>query len=181
MVQWRSMADPLYQPFDMPQHSMVEQVRWFNWRNNDPSRRLYTVENEERQVIGSLTLREIDGRHSARLGITLGADYVSQGYGTDALRVFLDYYFDKMGFDRLVLDVAGTNLRASAATWRWLSPDRPALSPRRPQKLPSDRSRAALPAPAAPFSRRGGRSGSPVLRHGHNPRRVAGRLELTSY
>jgi len=112
MVHWRPMADPLYEPFDMPQHSMAEQVRWFNWRNNDPSRRLYTVENEHRQVIGSLTLREIDGRHSARLGITLGADYVSRGYGTEALRVFMDYYFDKMGFDQLVLDVSGTNLRA---------------------------------------------------------------------
>jgi RimJ/RimL family protein N-acetyltransferase len=112
MARWRSMADPLYQPFDIPQHSVAEHVRWFNWRNNDPSRRLYTVENEKHEVIGSLTLREIDGRRSARLGITLGADYVSQGYGTEALRAFLDYYFDKMGFDQIVLDVAGTNLRA---------------------------------------------------------------------
>jgi len=112
MAQWRPMVDPLYQPFDMPQHSMAENVRWFNWRSNDPSRRLYTIENERHQVIGSLTLREIDGRYSSRLGITLGADYVSQGYGSEALRVFLDYYFDKMGFERMVLDVSGTNLRA---------------------------------------------------------------------
>lgn len=112
MAQWRPMVDPLYQPFDMPQHSLAESVRWFNWRNNDPSRRLYTVENEQHQVIGSVTLREIDGRHSARLGITLGADYVSQGYGTEALRVFLAYYFDKLSLDQIVLDVAGTNLRA---------------------------------------------------------------------
>ena len=112
MAQWRLMADPLYQPFDMPQHGVAESVRWFNWRNNDPSRRLYTIESEKHEVIGSLTLREIDGRQSARLGITLGADYVSKGYGTEALRVFLDYYFDKMGFEQMVLDVAGTNLRA---------------------------------------------------------------------
>ena len=112
MAQWRPMADPLYQPFDMPQHSVAENVRWFNWRNNDPFRRLYTIENERHEVIGSLTLREIDGRRSARLGITLGADYVSQGYGTEALQVFLDYYFEKLGFEQIVLDVAGTNLRA---------------------------------------------------------------------
>ena len=112
MAQWRPMADPLYQPFDMPQHGVAESVRWFNWRNNDPSRRLYTIESEKHEVIGSLTLREIDGRQSARLGITLGADYVSKGYGTEALRVFLDFYFDKMGFEQMVLDVSGTNLRA---------------------------------------------------------------------
>ena len=112
MAQWRPMADPLYQPFDLPEQSVAEHVRWFNWRNNDPTRRLYVVQDEKRQVIGSLTLREIDGRHSSRLGITLGADYVSQGYGTEALRLFLDFYFDKLGFERMILDVSGTNLRA---------------------------------------------------------------------
>jgi RimJ/RimL family protein N-acetyltransferase len=112
MAQWRPMADPLYQPFDLPEQSVAEHMRWFNWRSNDPTRRLYAVENVHRQVIGSLTLREIDGRRSSRLGITLGADYVSQGYGTEALRLFLDHYFGKMDFERMVLDVAGTNLRA---------------------------------------------------------------------
>ena len=112
MAEWRPIADPLYQPFDLPQQSVTDHVRWFTWRSNDPSRRLYAVENEQQQVIGSLTLREIDGRRSARLGITLGADFVSHGYGTEALRLFIDYYFGVMGFERMVLDVSGTNLRA---------------------------------------------------------------------
>jgi RimJ/RimL family protein N-acetyltransferase len=112
MAQWRPAVDPLYQPFDFPRRSKAEHVRWFEWRNRDASRRLYTIENEEHKVIGSLTLREIDGQWSARLGITLGADFVSQGYGTEALRLFLDYYFGTMGFTQMVLDVAATNLRA---------------------------------------------------------------------
>jgi RimJ/RimL family protein N-acetyltransferase len=112
MSEWRPFADPLYQPFDFPRRSKVEHVEWFNWRNKEPDRRLYTIENEERQVIGSLTLRGIVGRQSARLGITIGADYVSQGYGSEALRVYLDHYFETMGFARMVLDVAATNLRA---------------------------------------------------------------------
>ena len=112
MIHWRRFADPLYQPFDLPRQSRSEHVRWFEWRSKDPSRRLFAIENEERQVIGSLTLREIDGLDSARLGITIGADYVSQGYGTEALELFLDHYFGEMGFSRIVLDVAATNLRA---------------------------------------------------------------------
>jgi RimJ/RimL family protein N-acetyltransferase len=112
MMQWRRFADPLYQPFDFPQQSRTEHVRWFEWRSRDPSRRLFAIENEERQVIGSLTLREINGLNSARLGITIGADFVSQGYGTEALELFLDHYFGEMGFRRIVLDVAATNLRA---------------------------------------------------------------------
>jgi len=112
MAKWRPIVDPLYQPYDLPQQSLSEHLRWFTWRSADPSRRMYAIEDEQKAVIGSLTLRELDGQHSARLGITLGADYVSQGYGTEALKLFLDYYFDTMGFQQMVLDVAGPNLRA---------------------------------------------------------------------
>ena len=115
MIQWRPFADPLYRPFDFPRQSRTEHRRWFEWRRRDPSRRLYTIVNENRQVIGSLTLREIDGRRSARLGITIGADFVSQGYGTEAMQIFLDHYFGEMGFKMMVLDVAATNLRAVRA------------------------------------------------------------------
>ncbi|MDD3828378.1 MAG: GNAT family N-acetyltransferase [Anaerolineae bacterium] len=112
MMEWRPFADPLYQAFDFPRRNKAETVRWFEWRSRDPSRRLYTVEDEARRVIGSLTLREINGTQSARLGITLGADFVSQGYGKEALALFLGYYFETMGFEEMVLDVAATNLRA---------------------------------------------------------------------
>ena len=112
MIAWRPFADPLYQPFDFPRRSRGDHVQWFNWRDQDASRRLYAVTNEERQVIASLTLREIDGKRSARLGITVGADYVSKGYGTEALELFLDHFFGSMGFARMILDVAATNLRA---------------------------------------------------------------------
>ncbi len=112
MMRWRPFVDPLYQPFDFPKRTRAEHMQWFEWRIKDPGRRLYAIEDEERQVIGSLSLREIDGRRSARLGITLGADYVSRGYGTEALGLFLEYYFNEMDFVQMVLDVAATNLRA---------------------------------------------------------------------
>jgi diamine N-acetyltransferase len=112
MMKWRRFADPLYQPFDFPRQSKSEHLRWFEWRSRDPSRRLCTIEDEAHSVIGSLTLREINGRKSARLGITIGADFVSQGYGTEALQLFLDHFFEEMGFEQMILDVAATNLRA---------------------------------------------------------------------
>ena len=49
---------------------------------------------------------------SARLGITLGADFVNQGYGTEALALFLDHCFESLGFEQMVLDVVGYNRRA---------------------------------------------------------------------
>jgi diamine N-acetyltransferase len=112
MMSWRPFADPLYQPYDFPRRTWGDHARWFEWRTRDPSRRMFVIENEGHEVIGSLTLREIDPPLSARLGITIGADYVSQGYGSEALQVFLDHYFGSMGFKDMVLDVAATNLRA---------------------------------------------------------------------
>lgn len=112
MASWRPFTDPLYQPYDFPRRRPADHKHWFRWRSEDPDRRLYTILNEDRRVIGSLTLREIDGHKSARLGITIGSDYVSKGYGTEALKVFFDYYFETMGFALMVLDVAATNLRA---------------------------------------------------------------------
>jgi RimJ/RimL family protein N-acetyltransferase len=112
MAQWRPLDDPLYQAFDLPQRSLAEHHAWFDDRVNDPTRRLFAVENETGQVIGSLTLRDIDGLRSARLGITLGADFSSQGYGTETLRIFLEAFFGMMGFGRMDLDVAATNQRA---------------------------------------------------------------------
>jgi len=115
MMAWRPFADPLYQPFDFPRTSRSDQLRWFEWRSQDSARRLYTVLDEHDRVIGSLTLREMDGHRSARLGITIGADYVSHGYGTEAMSIFFDHYFEAMGFQEIVLDVAATNLRAVRA------------------------------------------------------------------
>jgi RimJ/RimL family protein N-acetyltransferase len=112
MANWRPFADPLYQPFDFPRRTRSEHTHWFNWRSQDSTRRLYTIQDQERRVVGSLTLRNIEGKRSARLGITIGADYVSQGFGTEALRLFLDYFFRELGFAQMVLDVAATNLRA---------------------------------------------------------------------
>ena len=120
MAHWRPLADPLYQAFDFPQRSLAEHHAWFDKRVNDPTRRLFAVEDETGQVIGSLTLRDIDGVRSARLGITLGADFVSRGYGAEALRIFLETFFgtpvleqsEGMGFAQMDLDVAATNQRA---------------------------------------------------------------------
>jgi RimJ/RimL family protein N-acetyltransferase len=112
MAHWRPMADPIYQPFDLPQRSLPEHLVWFDDRVHDPTRRLFVVENEPGQLIGSLTLRDIRSMHSARLGITLGADFVSRGYGTDALRTFLEAFFGAMGFFQMDLDVAAINRRA---------------------------------------------------------------------
>ncbi len=54
------------------------------------------------------------------MGATIGLapSEVSEGYGTEALSTFLDYFFDVLGFERMVFDVAATNERARRAYLR---------------------------------------------------------------
>ena len=111
MAAWRSFTDPLDSLWNGPSRSSDSYIQ-FQAQADDPSRRWYAIEDLAGHLIGRLSLRQINRRKSARLGITLGADYVGQGYGTDALRTFLVYYFHELGFQTLYLDVAAPNRRA---------------------------------------------------------------------
>ncbi len=112
MAAWRPYDSPLYADANWTQRPPRELDRWYAHHSRDPQRMLCTVTDRAGRVIGSITLREIDGRRSARLGITLGADFVEQGYGTEALTCFIGYYFEELGFAKMALDVAGYNRRA---------------------------------------------------------------------
>jgi RimJ/RimL family protein N-acetyltransferase len=57
----------------------------------------------------------------ATLGIALGREYVSRGYGTDAMRVIVNYGFREMGLHRIQLGVAPFNpagIRAEEGRYR---------------------------------------------------------------
>ena len=112
MSSWATFDDPLYRLFDWPRRPAMENGMWFAELMRDRTRVYYAVEDERHTLIGRISLRDIRGRQSARLGIGFGTDFVSQGYGSEALRVFLRYYFGELGFRRLVLDVSAINLRA---------------------------------------------------------------------
>ena len=90
MAAWRPFTDPLNSLWNSSSRSSDNYIR-FQTQADDPSRRWYAIEDLAGRLIGRLSLRQINRRKSARLGITLGADYVSQGYGTDAIRTETDH------------------------------------------------------------------------------------------
>lgn len=106
---WPRYTDPFHSLWNIPRSPSSDES---NGRRFD-QRYTWAIDNLQHRLIGRISLREVDERHtSARLGISLAQPYVGQGLGTEALRVFLDYYFGPLGFDRMRLDVAAVNLRA---------------------------------------------------------------------
>jgi RimJ/RimL family protein N-acetyltransferase len=110
---WQPFTDPLLTGYNSPSNeSDKERDLWFAMRTGDPARREFAIAEASGGLVGRIGLREIDARGCARLGISIGAEFVNRGYGTEALAGFMDWYFGEGGFARMVLDVAAANLRA---------------------------------------------------------------------
>jgi len=113
MELWRPYSDPLHKLWHLPRNSSLPQDVWLLLHGTDSKTMWWTIEHrQDRCIIGALSLREISRPVSARLGIRIGPNYVDQGYGTEALRAFIPHFFNTMGFRRMLLDVAATNMRA---------------------------------------------------------------------
>jgi RimJ/RimL family protein N-acetyltransferase len=110
---WSQQPDPLYSSSYPRQMNRYERDAWFYERTNRTDYYMFAVDNFEGQLVGLITLRNIDKfRIQAVLGITLRPESLGGGYGTDSLWAFLHYFFDVMRFDVMLLDVAAYNRRA---------------------------------------------------------------------
>jgi RimJ/RimL family protein N-acetyltransferase/protein associated with RNAse G/E len=115
MDQWRGAYTPIDDPWIIPAPGTFERREWYWHYVETPVTRLYAIDNCAGELVGHISLREITPASQARLGIGLAPGEVGRGYGTEALRMFLPYYFDVLGFERIVLDVAASNVRAVRA------------------------------------------------------------------
>nr|WP_274703669.1 GNAT family N-acetyltransferase [Chloroflexus aurantiacus] len=106
---WPRYSEPFSSLWNIPRPYQADRDDQF-WTGATEA---WAIELRSGTLIGRLSLREIDRqRQSARLGISLAQPYVGQGFGGEALRLFLAYYFGSLGYQRMVLDVAAFNRRA---------------------------------------------------------------------
>src|SRR4029079_6089957 len=105
--EWTPYNDPTEPLWNLPRRVGYGGDHWGQFFEGSGMRRTWAVEDRVGRLIGRISLREIDTRKAqSRLGITFGAPYIGQGYGTEALALFLDYYFTDLGFQTMLLDVA---------------------------------------------------------------------------
>ncbi len=109
---WTRFNDPLGLIWDMPRCSREENDRWFAYLTDGRRHLAYGVTDHSGRLIGMLSLRDIVWGDAARLGIAFCPEYVNRHYGTETLLLFFPYYFQTLGFRRMLLDVAAGNVRA---------------------------------------------------------------------
>jgi len=111
MAVWQPFADPMLAQYNVTAQSARERDAWFALRTGDAMRLEFAIEASG-QVIGRISLRDMDGQGRARVGISIGAEFVNHGFGTEALAGFLDWYFGEGEFNAMALDVSAANRRA---------------------------------------------------------------------
>ena len=110
---WPTYDDVLFDHLNLHLDTPEKRDGWFEreWVSRSPF--WFAVEDENGELVGTITLREVGRwRRSARLGIHLHPQHLGQGYGTEVMKLFLDYYFNMLGYALLKLDVAACNKRA---------------------------------------------------------------------
>ena len=113
MQRWGRHENPLLATYNMPDLSPRERDDWYRARTRRVDFRMFAIEDRAGHLVGRLSIREVDNRRRrARLGISLDPNLVGRGLGSDAITAFLDFYFEHLRFEELVLDVAACNLRA---------------------------------------------------------------------
>ena len=94
--------------------NLSELERWFY--ENIPRRnyQIFAIETAAGKVIGDLELDHINwNKHEAELRIRIGdKKSLGKGYGTEALRLLLEYWFEEKKFKRIYLRVYQFNHRA---------------------------------------------------------------------
>ena len=83
-------------------------------KNSNPEATFAIVTLDEDKLIGTVGLEQINNTNrAATLGIFIGdKEYLSKGYGTEAIRLLLDYGFNYMNLHSINLTVMSFNERA---------------------------------------------------------------------
>ena len=96
----------------VPGYSPMSATWIAKWSANDKDELGFAIETLEDPpvLVGHIGLWGATPKdRCATLGIALGREYTGRGYGSDAMRVIVDYAFRELGLHRLQLSVAPFN------------------------------------------------------------------------
>jgi len=113
MTSWGFHDDPLFLHYNFPRLSYGERSLWHYTKTSGIRKKCFALVNQKEDVVGYISMKQINYfRRTSELGIVLDPARLGEGYGSLALKVFLEMYFEKMKMDKLYLKAAKFNERA---------------------------------------------------------------------
>lgn len=110
---WGKFDDPRLSGYNYGSLSDMETNLWYR-SITTPRKKYFAVRLvEDERLIGFLGLKNYNPiAKRAKLGIVFDPNYVSSGFGYEAMVKFLDYYFNDLKFNEMLLEVNLFNERA---------------------------------------------------------------------
>jgi len=98
-----------------PPKTYKGELKWFETLKKSKTDKIFTITvNSTTTHIGNIGFHKISKENSnCELGIMIGEkEYWNKGYGTDAIKTFLKYGFEKLHFHKIYLNVFTENISA---------------------------------------------------------------------
>lgn len=106
---WSKHTSQLFLDYNFYEIEKEDIEKWYTWKTSSPFSIYYVILKEEKPV-GYISFKNISNIFKcASLGIVLNPACMDRGYGTDALKTMLKYYFNDLNFKRINLKVASYN------------------------------------------------------------------------
>jgi len=113
MNNWGRHHSLLFKDYNFPDMNDKQIFDWYKFKVKNKNKKSYSIKLKSGKLIGYLTTREIKRfRKISTLGLVLDPNYMNNGYGTEALITFLNYYFQNLKMKKMILQVAKFNKRA---------------------------------------------------------------------
>ncbi len=110
---WGFHENPLIADYNFPVISDEEIISWYKNKSRKWNNKYFGIFDFNDNFIGYLGIKDIKLiKKESYLGLVFDPNFVSKGFGTDALSTFLKYYFTELGMKRMYLEVAEFNKRA---------------------------------------------------------------------
>lgn len=115
---WGKHDDPRFYQYNFGYDSQMEYDAWYYSKQRWIFRKVYGLFLEDHPV-GFVTLKHIRYfKKTAELGIAVDPNYLSKGYGTKMLRMYLDYVFEHYPIEVMYLKVSHFNIRAQNSYYK---------------------------------------------------------------
>lgn len=113
LKKWKDFEDPLFFGYNYSDMTDGELDYWFSVKNFPFRSKFFAVIDESGFMFAYFGMKEINRFTStSKLGIVMEPSFVSKGFGYSIMKLFLDYYFNKLNMKRMVLEVNEWNKRA---------------------------------------------------------------------
>lgn len=110
--QWGFHTDPRFFQYNFPYIESWEFKAWYQAKQKWLTRKVYGLFIED-YPLGFVTLKHINWfMRRAELGIAIDPNHLSEGFGTELLKRFLNHVFTKFPIKTMTLRVAAFNHRA---------------------------------------------------------------------